>query len=261
MQYMQRAIELARNTLGSTSPNPAVGAVIVNDGAVVGEGWTQPVGGPHAEVIALERAGEAARGATIYTTLEPCCHFGRTPPCTTALMKAGIAEVRTAILDPDPRVNGGGIAQMENAGIKVSLGLCAEDATEVVESYIHRITTGRPFLIAKFAMSMDGKIATSSGESRWISGDAARQHVHTLRRSTDAVIVGVGTALADDPQLTARDKNNQPLPRQPLRVVVDSSGRVAPDSKLFSGPGKVLIVTADVDDVTEASLLGVGAEV
>ncbi|MEE2656486.1 MAG: bifunctional diaminohydroxyphosphoribosylaminopyrimidine deaminase/5-amino-6-(5-phosphoribosylamino)uracil reductase RibD [Chloroflexota bacterium] len=261
MQYMQRAIELARNTLGSTSPNPAVGAVIVSNGAVVGEGWTQPVGGPHAEVIALERAGKAARGATIYTTLEPCCHSGRTPPCTTALMQAGIAEVRVAILDPDPRVNGGGIAEMENAGLKVSLGLCAEDATEIVEGYLHRTTTGRPFLIAKFAMSMDGKIATSTGESHWISGTAARQHVHTLRESVDAVMVGVGTVLVDDPQLTARDEKNQPLPRQPLRVVVDSSGRVESRSKLFTGPGKVLVVTADVDDVTETALRGVGADV
>ncbi|MEC9140139.1 MAG: bifunctional diaminohydroxyphosphoribosylaminopyrimidine deaminase/5-amino-6-(5-phosphoribosylamino)uracil reductase RibD [Chloroflexota bacterium] len=261
MQHMQRAIELARKTLGSTSPNPPVGAVIVNDGIVVGEGCTQPAGGPHAEIIALECAGEAARGAIIYTTLEPCCHVGRTPPCTAALMEAGIIEVRTAILDPDPRVNGRGIAAMENAGIKVSLGLCAEDATEIIESYIHRTTTGSPFLIAKFAMSMDGKIATSTGESQWISGDAARQHVHALRRSVDAVMVGVGTVLVDDPQLTTRDEKNQPLPRQPLRVVVDSSGRVKPRSKLFAGPGKVLVATADVNDVTEASLLEVGAEV
>mgnify|MGYP003326791824 CR=1 FL=1 len=187
-------------------PNPAVGAVIVNDGIVVGEGCTQPAGGPHAEIIALECAGEAAKGAIIYTTLEPCCHFGRTPPCTAALMEAGIVEVRTAILDPDPRGYGRGIAAMETAGIKVSLGLCAGDATEIIESYIHRTTTGRPFLIAKFAMSMDGKIATSTGESQWISGDAARQHVHALRRSVDAVMVGVGTVLVDDPQLTTRDE-------------------------------------------------------
>ncbi len=261
MQYMQRAIELARNTLGTASPNPSVGAVIVNDGAVVGEGWTQPVGGPHAEIVALERAGEAARGATLYTTLEPCCHLGRTPPCTTALVNAGIAEVCTAVLDPDLRVNGEGIAVMERAGIKVSLGLCGEDATQVLESYLHRTTTGLPFVIAKFAMSLDGKIATSSGKSQWISGEAARRHAHALRRTTDAVMVGIGTALADDPQLTARDENNAPLERQPLRVVVDSSCRASPASKLFSGPGRVLVATAAADESKEHALRHIGVEV
>ena len=254
MQYMQRAIELARNTLGSASPNPSVGAVIVKGGVVVGEGWTQPAGGPHAEIVALERAGEAARGATIYTTLEPCCHFGRTPPCTTALLKAGIVEVCTAVLDPDPRVNGAGVAEMERAGIKVSLGLCAEDATKVIEGYIHRTTTGLPFVIAKFAMSLDGKIATASGESQWISGEAARRHAHALRSTADAVMIGVGTALADDPQLTARDERNMPLERQPLRVVVDSSGRVSPTSKLFGSPRNVLVATSVMDQATEAAL-------
>ncbi len=261
MQYMQRAIELARNTLGSASPNPSVGAVIVNDGTIVGEGWTQPVGGSHAEIVALERAGDAARGAIIYTTLEPCCHFSRTPPCTTALMRAGIVEVRTAILDPDPRVNGEGIAEMERAGIKVSLGLCADDATQVIESYVHRTTTGLPFVIAKFAMSLDGKIATSSGESQWISGEEARRHAHNLRRTADAVMVGVGTALADEPQLTARDAKNAPLERQPLRVVVDSSGRVSASSNLFSSPGNVLVATATMDEGTETALASAGAEV
>ena len=261
MEYMQRAIELARNTLGSASPNPSVGAVIVNGGHIVGEGWTQPVGGPHAEIVALERAGDAARGATIYTTLEPCCHFGRTPPCTTALLKAGIAEVRTAILDPDPRVNGEGVAAMERAGVKVSLGLCADDATQVIESYVHRTATGLPFVIAKFAMSLDGKIATSSGESQWISGEEARRHAHSLRRTADAVMVGVGTAMADDPQLTARDSNNAPLERQPLRVVVDSTGRVAPDSKLFRSPGSVLVATSSMDKAAASALQSVGAEV
>ena len=261
MQYMQRAIELARNTLGSASPNPSVGAVIVNDGAIVGEGWTQPVGGPHAEILALERAGDAARGATIYTTLEPCCHFGRTPPCTAALLKAGIVKVCAAILDPDPRVNGEGIAEMERAGIKVTLGLCADDATQVIESYVHRTTTGLPFVIAKFAMSLDGKIATSSGQSRWISGEEARRHAHNLRRTADAVMVGIGTALADDPQLTARDSNGTLLDRQPLRVVVDSAGRVSPDSKLFRRPGNVLVATATMNETAKSALKSVGAEV
>ena len=170
-QYMERAIELARETLGMASPNPSVGAVIVKDGRVVGEGWTQPVGGPHAEIIALRQAGEEARGATIYTTLEPCCHFGRTPPCTQALLEAGIAEVCTAVLDPDERVNGKGAAELRAAGVRVTTGMCAEEAAEGLEGYLHRTRTGMPFAVAKFAMSLDGKIATSTGESRWVSGE------------------------------------------------------------------------------------------
>ena len=232
------AIALAHETLGLASPNPSVGAVIVKDGRVVGEGWTQPVGGPHAEIIALRQAGEQARGATIYTTLEPCCHFGRTPPCTQALLEAGIAEVCTAMLDPDERVNGNGVAELRAAGVRVTTGMCAEESAEGLEGYLHRTRTGMPFAVAKFAMSLDGKIATSTGESRWVSGEAGRRRAHELRRTCDAIMAGAGTVVIDNPQLTARDADGAPLERQPLRVVVDSTGRTPVDAQIFHGPGK-----------------------
>ena len=260
-QYMQRAIALARDTLGLASPNPSVGAVIVKDGRVVGEGWTQPVGGPHAEIIALRQAGEEARGATIYTSLEPCCHFGRTPPCTQALLDAGIAEVCTAVLDPDERVNGGGVAELRAAGVRVTTEMCAEEAVEGLEGYLHRTRTGMPFAVAKFAMSLDGKIATSTGESRWVSGEAGRRRAHELRRTCDAIIAGAGTVVIDNPQLTARDADGAPLERQPLRVVVDSTGRTPVDAQIFHGPGKALVATAGVDGETEAKYRAVGADV
>lgn len=260
-EHMRRAIKLARDTLGTASPNPSVGAVIVKDGVVVGEGWTQPVGGPHAEIIALRQAGEAARGATIYTTLEPCRHFGRTPPCTRALVEAGIAEVHSAVLDPDERVNGGGAAELRAAGVAVTMGDCAEEAAEALEGYLHRSRTGLPFAVAKFAMSLDGKIATATGESRWVSGEAGRGHAHALRRTCDAIMAGAGTVVIDDPQLTARDAEGRPLERQPLRVVVDSGGRSPVASRVFHERGSVLVATAGVDEATEAGYRAVGAEV
>lgn len=260
-QYMQRAIELARETLGIASPNPSVGAVIVKDGRIVGEGWTQPVGGPHAEIIALRQAGEAARGASIYTTLEPCRHFGRTPPCTGALLEAGIAEVYSAVTDPDERVNGGGAAEIRAAGVLVELGLCAEEAAGVLEGYLHRSRTGLPFAVAKFAMSLDGKIATATGESRWVSGEAGRRRAHELRSTCDAIMAGAGTVVIDNPKLTARDGDGVPLERQPLRVVVDSTGRTPVTAQVFHGPGSVLFATAGVDAETEAAYRVVGAEV
>ena len=258
---MRRAIELARETLGTASPNPSVGAVIVKDGRVVGEGWTQPVGGPHAEIIALRQAGESARGASVYTTLEPCCHFGRTPPCTRALLDAGVAEVRSAMLDPDARVNGGGAAELRAAGVPVTMGEGAEEAAEVLEGYLHRTRTGLPFVVAKFAMSLDGKIATATGESRWVSGEAGRARAHDLRRTCDAVMAGAGTVVIDNPRLTARDAEGAPLQRQPLRVVVDSAGRAPAASRVFHEPGSVLVATAGVDAETEAAYRAVGADV
>ena len=258
---MRRAIELARETLGTASPNPSVGAVIVKDGRVVGEGWTQPVGGPHAEIVALRQAGEAARGASVYTTLEPCRHFGRTPPCTRALLDAGVAEVRSAMLDPDARVNGGGAAELRAAGVPVTMGEYAEEAAEVLEGYLHRTRTGLPFVVAKFAMSLDGKIATATGESRWVSGEAGRARAHELRRTCDAVMAGAGTVVIDNPRLTARDAEGVPLERQPLRVVVDSAGRSPAASRVFHEPGSVLVATAGVDAATEAAYRAVGADV
>ena len=260
-EHMRRAIALARETLGTASPNPSVGAVIVKDGVAVGEGWTQPSGGPHAEIMALRQAGEAARGAAIYTTLEPCCHFGRTPPCTRALLEAGIAEVHSAILDPDERVNGGGAAELRAAGVAVTLGECAEEAAEVLEGYLHRTRTGLPFAVAKFAMSLDGKIATATGESRWVSGEEGRRRAHELRRTCDAIMAGAGTVVIDDPQLTARDADGKPLERQPLRVVVDSGGRSPVESRVYHGPGSVLVATAGVDGATEAAYRAAGADV
>ena len=222
---MQQAIALARRAAGSTSPNPAVGAVIVKDGKVVGAGHTMPPGGNHAEIEALNMAGESARGAVLYTTLEPCCHFGRTPPCTRAIIAAGVAEVRVAAQDPNPVVSGKGNAELEANGVRVISGEEGEAASQLYEAFAKHVQTGLPFVSAKFAMSLDGKIATHTGDSKWVTGPAARAAVQRMRRECDAVAVGVNTVLADDPQLTARDAGGAPRPRQPLRVVLDSRAR------------------------------------
>ena len=240
IDYMQRALELARKALGKVSPNPAVGAVIVKDGEIVGEGYTQPPGSSHAEVVAIAEAGEAARGATMYVTLEPCCHFGRTPPCTQAIISSGIAEVHMAMLDPNPLVNGRGKAELESAGIKTYLGEHEQEAQELNEAYVKFITTKLPFVIAKFAMSLDGKIATKALDSKWISNQMSREYVHNLRGIVDAVMVGVNTVLQDDPQLTARLRK---VNRQPLRVIVDSFGRTPLTAKVFQAPGRTLLAT------------------
>ncbi len=254
MSHMRRALLLARRALGSVSPNPAVGALVVRDGEIVGEGWTQPPGQAHAEIVALRQAGDRARGATLYVTLEPCSHFGRTPPCADALIAAGIAEVRAALVDPNPLVNGGGIARLRDAGIRTHVGECEEEAREIIEAHVKHKTTGLPFVTAKFAMSLDGKIATRSGNSKWITGEEARRYVHELRAMSDAIMVGVNTVIADDPQLTARDAEGKPLARQPLRVVVDSSGRTPKNARMFGEPGKTLIAT------TRENLAWAGAE-
>ena len=203
---MSHALELARRAEGRVSPNPPVGAVLVRDGAVIGSGFTQPPGQSHAEVVALREAGEAARGAALYTTLEPCSHHGRTPPCTDAIIEAGVAEVHAAMLDPNPNVRGGGMAILADAGVSTRIGESEAKARRLLEAYVKYVTTGTPFVTAKFAMSLDGKIATSRGDSKWISGEKARRAVHRLRAASDAIMVGINTVLADDPQLTARDK-------------------------------------------------------
>lgn len=241
MDYMARALELADLARGRTSPNPAVGAVVVRDGQIVGEGYTQPPGGPHAEVVALRQAGDLARGATLYTTLEPCCHQGRTPPCTRAIVAAGIAEVCVAVLDPNPLVQGGGCQALEMAGIRVRLGERPDQASrarELIEDFAKHVLTGRPFVVAKWAMSLDGKIAARTGDSKWITGPAARELAHELRDVVGAVLVGVNTVLLDDPQLTVRlpvEKARRPARPQPWRVVVDSRGRTPLEAKLL-GP-------------------------
>ncbi|MBI4297577.1 MAG: bifunctional diaminohydroxyphosphoribosylaminopyrimidine deaminase/5-amino-6-(5-phosphoribosylamino)uracil reductase RibD [Chloroflexi bacterium] len=262
MDYMRRALALARQALGSTSPNPAVGAVIVKDGEVIGEGYTRPPGGPHAEVVALGRAEERARGATLYVTLEPCCHFGRTPPCTRAIIEAGVARVQVATLDPNPLVAGRGVLELRGAGIEVVLGEQEAEAQEINEAYVKYITTGLPFAIAKFAMSLDGKIATRTGDAKWVSGPLARRQAHRLRRIVDAIMAGANTVLADDPQLTYRRRDDKVHPgdRQPLRVVVDSRGRVPATSQVFQGPGKAMLVTArplEAEKARQLSLRGV----
>jgi diaminohydroxyphosphoribosylaminopyrimidine deaminase/5-amino-6-(5-phosphoribosylamino)uracil reductase len=200
MDYMERALTLARMAVGSTSPNPAVGAVIVSDGVVVGEGYTQPPGSAHAEVVALKQAGEKSRGATMYVTLEPCCFYGRTPPCTKAIVDAGIAVMHIAALDPNPKVAGKGRSELESAGITVYLEEHKEEAQEINESYFKYITTGVPFITAKFAISLDGKIATWTGDSHWISCEESRRYVHRMRRASDAIMVGVNTIVMDDPR-------------------------------------------------------------
>lgn len=260
---MKRAIELARSALGSTSPNPAVGAVVIQNGAVVGEGYTLPPGQRHAEIGALAQAGSSAQGATLFCTLEPCCHYGRTPPCTDAVIAAGIRRVVYAVRDPNPRVSGGGEAALRAAGIAVERKTNPE-AEELYEAFAKHVTTGRPFVVAKFAMSLDGKIATRTGSSQWITGPAARARVQQMRKELDSIMVGIGTALADDPQLTARDSDGDPLPSnlQPVRVVVDSSGRTPPTARMLKQPGRTIVATnAGVPRDRVARLEDAGAEV
>ena len=228
--HMRAALALARRGLGSAWPNPAVGCVLVREGRVMGRGWTQPGGRPHGETEALARAGEWARGATAYVSLEPCCHWGKTPPCTDALIAAGVVRVVVPVEDPDPRVSGRGIARLRSAGIEVVTGLLAEEATTLNEGFFRRIRDGRPMVTLKLASTLDGRIATKSGESRWITGEEARRRTHLLRARHDAIMVGSNTVIADDPELTCR------LPglteRSPVRVVVDGRLRVPLTARL-----------------------------
>ncbi|MBE9482415.1 MAG: bifunctional diaminohydroxyphosphoribosylaminopyrimidine deaminase/5-amino-6-(5-phosphoribosylamino)uracil reductase RibD [Chloroflexi bacterium] len=262
MDYMEQALSLAKLALGQVSPNPAVGAVVVKNDVVVGQGYTQPPGSSHAEVVALKQAGEEARGAVMYVTLEPCCYYGRTPPCSEAIIAAGITEVHLAMLDPNPLVSGRGKDELERKGITIYVGEREAEAREVNEAYTKFITTGMPFVTAKFAVSLDGKIATKSGDSRWISGEEARKYVHNLRYTTDAIMAGVNTVLADDPRLTARCGGRGGKARkQPLRVIVDSKGRTPLTARVFSEPGKTLLaVVKFVKPEGAVALAKVGAE-
>jgi len=229
-EHMRAALALAGRGLGNTWPNPAVGCVLVKDGRVVGRGWTQPGGRPHAEVVALERAGEAARGATAYVTLEPCSHHGRTPPCCDALIRAGVSRVVAALRDPDARVDGRGLRRLREAGVAVEEGLMGAEAAALNAGFLARIAQGRPLVTLKIGATLDGRIATGAGESRWITGEAARREVHLLRARHDAVLVGSGTALADDPDLTCRIPGADPVPV--LRVVADSRLRLPAGARL-----------------------------
>ncbi len=228
-RWMRLSLSLGRRGLGRTWPNPAVGCVIVRDGRVVGRGWTQPGGRPHGEVMALAQAGKAARGATAYVTLEPCAHHGKTPPCADALIDAGIARVVCAMQDPDPRVQGKGIERMRSAGLRVETGCLTDAARQDHTGFLRRVTDGRPMVTLKLATSFDGRIATASGESRWITGPDARRQVHFLRATHDAVMVGGGTARADDPMLTVRGLG---MSWQPVRVVCDTRLSVDPSGRL-----------------------------
>ena len=261
MTPMQRALELARQGLGTASPNPSVGAVLVRDGSIVGEGVTQPAGGPHAEAMAIAQAGDKARGAALYVTLEPCNYHGRTPPCVPAIIRAGVAEVHAATLDPNPRVDGRGVADLEAAGVRVVVGEDEVAAQRLMQAHFTWITTGMPFVTAKYAMSLDGKTATAAGDSRWISGAESRRWVHRMRATCDAIMVGIGTVLRDDPQLTARDEDDRPLDRQPLRVVVDSRGRLPDTARLLDASGRTLVAVADASPERQAALRNAGAEV
>ncbi len=264
MDYMEQALSLAKLALGQVSPNPAVGAVVVKDDIIVGQGYTQPPGSSHAEVIALQQADEQARGGTMYVTLEPCCHYGQTPPCTEAIIAAGIAEVHLAMLDPNPLVSGRGKEELERKGIKTYIGEHEEEAKEVNEAYCKFITTGMPFVTAKFAMSLDGKIATRSGDSRWVSGDEARKHVHNLRYTADAIMAGVNTVIVDDPHLTCRCSGGKggTARKQPLRVIVDGRGRTPFTAQVFSEPGSTLLALGKLVTPEEArKFTQAGAEV
>lgn len=240
--YMQLALELAERGRGAVEPNPMVGAVIVRDGEIKGEGWHEQFGGPHAEVHALEAAGASARGATLYVTLEPCCHHGKTPPCTDALLKAGIARVVAAMQDPFPKVSGYGAEILQNAGVAVELGVGETPARRLNAPYLKLLQQGVPFVHAKWAMTLDGKIATVTGDSKWISGEASRKWVHALRGRMDAILVGGRTARVDDPLLTARP----PGPRVATRIILSETGRVLPAERLVATAREypTLIVTA-----------------
>ena len=259
-RFMRRALELARRGEGYTRPNPLVGAVIVKDGEVIAEGYHARYGGSHAEAVALERAGEDARGADLYVNLEPCVDFPgkKTPSCTEAIIRAGVKRVFVATRDPNSNVSGRGISRLREAGVEVVEGILEEEARELNEIFAHWIRTRRPFVSLKLAMSLDGKIATRTGDSRWITGEGSRRRVHELRRRHAAVLVGIETVLADDPELTVREVEGP----QPLRVVLDSRGRTPPSARVLDGTARTLIATTEeMPRGTEEELRGRGAEV
>lgn len=258
-KMMRRAIVLARRGIGRTAPNPAVGCVIVRDGEIVGEGWHKKAGTPHAEVHALRQALGAARGADVYVTLEPCAHYGKTPPCAEALIAAGVKRVFAAMEDPNPKVSGRGVEMLRSAGIEVALGLLETESRLLNEPFIKQVTTGLPFVILKSAMTLDGKTATGSGDSKWITNDRSRRYVHRLRAVVDAVMVGVGTVAADDPQLTSRIAGG----RDPIRVIVDSALSLPLHSRVLhlSSPARTVIATLAGSGPEGEKIGGPGVEI
>jgi diaminohydroxyphosphoribosylaminopyrimidine deaminase/5-amino-6-(5-phosphoribosylamino)uracil reductase len=259
--FMKRALSLAARALYDSKPNPAVGCVLVAKDEVVGEGFTAPVGGPHAERVALAAAGDRARGATAYVTLEPCSHFGRTSPCVDALIEAGIARVVCALVDPNPLVAGTGKVKLERAGIDVTVDVLHDEAAELIRGHISRMTRKRPWVRAKVAASLDGRTALANGTSRWITGEAARADVHHWRARSSAVLTGIGTVLADDPALTVRLKDPQVRVVEPVRVIVDSRFRTPPTAKTLKLPGGVVIFGTDTRGERSARLAEAGAQV
>lgn len=267
-RYMAHAIQLAELGRYTTHPNPLVGCVLVRDGKIVGEGAHRRAGELHAEMLALAEAGEQARGATAYVTLEPCCHHGRTPPCNKALIEAGIERVVVAMRDPNPRVSGQGIAQLEAAGIPVTQGVMTDQAMDLNPGFISRMTRERPFVRCKLAMSLDGRTAMASGESKWITSADARRDVQRLRARSAAIVTGIGTLLADNPSMNVRLAADEltGVPSddsllQPLRVVLDPDLETPPDARMITLPGECLIVTAMAGDPRQAALEAAGAEV
>ena len=272
--FMAQAIRLAERGMNSTHPNPRVGCVLVREGAVVGEGWHERAGGPHAEVLALLDAGDAARGATAYVSLEPCSHYGRTPPCVDGLVAAGVSRVIAAMTDPNPLVSGKGMAILAAAHIETAIGLLEAEAKALNRGFCKRMATGKPWVTSKLAMSLDGRTAMASGESRWITGPEARRDVHKLRARSSAILTGIGTVLADDPFLTARYSQPHPDPlangggvqgitaeRQPARVVVDSRFRMPPTAKIIAEPGRTLILGLETEAKAAEKLRDAGAEI
>lgn len=241
---MRRALELAGKAAGRTSPNPMVGAVIVKNGRVIAEGYHKKAGRPHGEIEALKKAGSKARGAQMFVNLEPCCHQGRTPPCTDALIESGLKEVFIGICDPNPKVSGKGMARLRRAGIAVHSGILKKECQRLNEAFVKSIQTGLPFVILKSAMSLDGKIATSTGQSQWITGPEARERVHKMRNEVDAILVGAGTVLADNPRLTTRLKKGKG--RNPARVILDAKAEISLKARVFhhASRDRMLYVTS-----------------
>lgn len=258
---MQRALTLAKKGQYSAKPNPCVGCVIVKNNQVIGEGWHQTAGEHHAEVHALNRAGDAALNAQVYVTLEPCSHHGKTPPCADALINANVARVVVAMLDPNPLVSGQGVKRLREAGIDVQVGLLTEEAEQLNTAFVHKMKTGRPLVTSKVAMSLDGRTAMQSGESQWITGCEAREDVHRMRAANDVVLTGIGTVLADNPQLTARDGLGDELVKQPQRVVLDSTLRMPKEAALSLQAANVTILTCSTDEKAHDEILQQGYSV
>lgn len=270
--WMTHAIELAKQGLFSTRPNPAVGCVIVKNGQLIAEGWHVKAGQPHAEIVALQAAGDQAQGATVYVTLEPCSHFGKTPPCADALVTAGVAKVVVAMQDPNPLVAGQGLARLKAAGIEVETGVCEQQAVELNQGFIKRMQSKRPFVRLKLASSVDGRTAMASGESVWITGELAREAVHKLRARHGAIITGIGTVLADDPSLNVRLSAEVQAKLgldealcHPIRVVLDPNLSMLLDAKMLSLPGRTLLMTSQTtvenNQPVVDTLLAQGAEI